>query len=76
MLEKVCAAITIIVTFVALWAIKMMDLPMFIAIPVVFVAVIACLVGIVFLFAEGRILTSARRAKAVPDAEDSLDEAA
>ena len=54
----------------------MMDLPIFIAIPIVLVVVIVCLVGIVFLFAEGRILTSARRAKAVPDAEGSLDEAA
>jgi len=66
----VCAGIS------KLWAIKMMDLPIFISLPVVFVAVIVCLIGIVFLFAEGGILTSARRAKAVPDAEDSLDEAA
>lgn len=76
MLEKVCAAVTIIVTFVALWAIKMMDPPIFIAIPIVFVAVIVCLIGIVFLFTEGRILTSTRRVKAIPDAEGSLDEAA
>ena len=61
MLEKVGAAVTIIGTFVALWAIKMMDLPIFIEIPLVIVAVIICLVGIVFLFSEGLILTSDRR---------------
>jgi len=63
MLEKVCAAATIIVTFVALWAIKTMDLPIFIGIPLVFVAVIICLVGIVFLFSEGPVLKSTRRVK-------------
>jgi len=63
MLEKVCAAATIIVTFVALWAIKTMDLPIFIGIPLVFVAVIICLVGIVFLFSEGAVLKSTRRVK-------------
>ena len=64
MLEKVGAAVTIIGTFVALWAIQMMDLPLFIAVPLVIVVVIICLVGIVFLFAEGTILTSAHRDKA------------
>lgn len=61
MLEKLGAAVTIIVSFVALWTIQMMDLPIFISIPLVFVAVIICLVGIVFLFSEGPVLTSARR---------------
>jgi ABC-type long-subunit fatty acid transport system fused permease/ATPase subunit len=65
MLEKVGAAVTIIVSFVALWTIQMMDLPIFLAIPLVFAAVIICLVGIVFLFAEGSILKEHRRQKAL-----------
>jgi hypothetical protein len=66
MLEKVGAAVTIIGTFVALWAIQMMDLLLFIAVPLVIVAVIICLVGIVFLFAEGTILTRDRGGKRTP----------
>jgi len=72
MLEKVGAAVTIIGIFVALWAIQMMDLPIFIAVPLVIVAVIICLVGIVFLFAEGTILTAAHRVETSPkDRRDS-----
>ena len=76
MLEKLAAAVTIAGTFVALCAIKMMDLPIFITVPLAIVAVIICLVGIVFLFAEGTILTSARRVEKAPIAEETLGETA
>ncbi len=72
MLEKVCAAVTIVGTFVALWTIKELDLLIFITIPLVIVAVIINLVGIVFLFCEGTILTSARRVKTSPQVGKTL----
>ncbi len=76
MVEKVAAAVTIAGTFVAMWAIKMMDLPIFITVPLVIVAVIICLIGIVFLFAEGTILPSARRVEKAPKAGETLEETA
>jgi hypothetical protein len=76
MLEKLAAAVTIAGTFVALCVIKMMDLPIFITVPLSIVAVIICLIGIVFLFAEGTILPSARRVEKAPKAGETLKETA
>jgi len=66
MVEKVGSAVTIIGTIAALWGIKMLNLSVFITAPLAFVGVIICLVGIVFLFSEGPILTSSRRVKTAP----------
>jgi hypothetical protein len=66
MLEKLGAFVVIIGTFAALYGIKTLNLPIFITVPLVIVGVIICLVGIVFLFSEGPILTSARRVKTAP----------
>jgi hypothetical protein len=54
----------------------MMDLPIFITVPLSIVAVIICLIGIVFLFAEGTILPSARRVEKAPKAGETLKETA
>jgi len=74
MLEKVGAAVTIGGTFLALWVIQMTNLPLFIAIPLVFVAVIICLVGIVFLFSEGPIFTSTSRVKTDSQVGETLED--
>lgn len=67
MLEKLGGVVAIVVTFAALWGIKMLNLSVFITAFFAFVGVIICLVGIVFVCSEGTILTSARRqAKSIP----------
>jgi hypothetical protein len=66
MLEKLGGFVAIVATFAALWGIKMLNLPVFITALFAFVGTIICLVGIVFLFSEGTILTSARRVKTAP----------
>ena len=76
MLEKVAGAVTIAGTFVAVWVIKMMDLPIFITVPLIFVDVIICIIGIVFLCSEGTILPSARRVEKAPKAGETLKEKA
>jgi hypothetical protein len=71
MLEKLGAVVVIVGTFAALYGLKTLNLPVFITVPIVIVAVIICLVGIVFLFSEGPILTSARQAKSIPQVGES-----
>ena len=66
MLEKLGGAVAIVATFAALWGINMLNLSIFITVPLAFVGVIICLVGIVFLFSDGPIFTSARRVKTAP----------
>lgn len=63
MLEKLGAIVVIVGAFTGLWGIKTWNLPMFITVPLAFVCTIICLVGIVFLFAEGRIFTKDHRVK-------------
>lgn len=66
MVEKLGGAVAIVAIFAALWGIKMLNLSIFITAPLAFVGVIICLVGIVFLFSDGPIFTSARRVKTAP----------
>ncbi|MHB9098726.1 MAG: hypothetical protein ACYC5X_13000 [Syntrophales bacterium] len=76
MLEKLGAVVVIVGTFMALWVIKTLNLPVFITVPLAFVCTIICLVGIVFLFSEGPILTSSRRVKMVPQVGKTMKETA
>jgi hypothetical protein len=76
MLEKLGAAVVIVGTFAALYGIKTLNLPIFITVPLVIVGVIICLVGIVFLFSEGPILTSAWRVKATSRVGKTMKETA
>ena len=76
MLEKLGAAVVIVGTFTALWGIKTLNLPVFIIVLLAFVCTIVCLVGIVFLFSEGPILTSSRRVKMVPHTGKTMKETA
>ncbi len=76
MVEKVGAAVTIIGTIAALWGIKMLNLPVFITALFAFVGTIICLVGIVFLFSDGPIFTSARRVKTAPQVGKTMKETA
>jgi hypothetical protein len=54
----------------------MLNLPVFITALFAFVGTIICLVGIVFLFSEGMILTSARRVKTAPRVGKTMKETA
>ncbi|MDO9228274.1 MAG: hypothetical protein Q7U03_01790 [Syntrophales bacterium] len=77
MVEKLGAAVVIVATVAALGVIKMLNLPVFVTALFAFVGVIICLVGIVFVFSEGTILTSARRqAKSIPQVGKTLKETA
>ena len=60
MVEKLGAAVAIVGTLAVLWVIKTLNLPVFTALFAI-VCVTIYLVCIVFLFSEGKILTSARR---------------
>jgi len=76
MLEKMGAVVVMVATCLALWWIQEMNLPVFIAVPLVIVGAMTYLVGVVFLFAEETILTSARRVETAPQVEETLEEAA
>lgn len=67
-----------VATCFALYWIREMKLPLFITIPIVFAGAIIYLVGVVFLFAEGTILTSAHQPQKETDPriEENLKEAA
>ena len=66
MLEKLGGFVTIVIAFVALWLISVFKPPTFVQIICAFVGSFVCLVGVVFLFSEGRILTKDRRGKRTP----------
>jgi hypothetical protein len=78
MLEKVGAFVVMVATCFALYWIREMKLPLFITIPIVFAGAIIYLVGVVFLFAEGTILSSAHQSpkEIDPRIEKNLKEAA
>lgn len=76
MLEKVGAVVALVATCVALWWMKEMNLPVLITVPLAFVGAIVYLVAVVFLFAEGTILISERRAEPAPQVKEPLKEAA
>ena len=67
MLEKLLGFVTIVVAFVALWLISAFQPPIFVQIICAFVGAFVCLIGIVIVFSEGPVFTSARRqAKSIP----------
>ena len=66
MLEKLGGFATIVVAVAALGLISYFNPPTFVQIICAFAGSIVCLIGIVFLFSEGQILTKDRRAKAAP----------
>jgi len=67
MLEKLGGFVTIVIAFVALWLISVFKPPTFVQIICAFVGAFVCLIGIVIVFSEGPIFTSARRqAKSIP----------
>lgn len=76
MLEKLGAAVVIVASFVGLWGIKMLNLPLLITIPLTIAGVIICLVGIVFLFSEGPIFPSTRLVKTAPQTGKIMKETA
>lgn len=76
MLEKLGGAVAMVVSIAAMAGLKMLNLPVFITAFLVFVCVMIYLVGIVFVFSEGTILTSARRVKTAPQVGKTLKETA
>jgi len=57
MLEKLGGFVTIVVAVAALCLISVFEPPTFVQIICAFAGSVVCLVGVVFLFSEGRILT-------------------
>lgn len=66
MLEKLGGLATIIVAVTGLALISVFQPPTFVQIICALVGSVVCLVGVVFLFAEGQILTKDRRVKTAP----------
>jgi hypothetical protein len=66
MLEKLGGFATIVVAMTGLTLISVFQPPTFVQIICALVGSFVCLVGVVFLFAEGRILTKDRRVKTAP----------
>jgi hypothetical protein len=68
MLEKLGGFVTIVVAVAALCLISIFEPPTFVQIICALVGSFVCLVGVVFLFSEGQILTKDFRAKKTPKA--------
>ncbi|MEK7826297.1 MAG: hypothetical protein AAB299_00940 [Thermodesulfobacteriota bacterium] len=66
MLEKLGGTVAMIGSIAAMAGLNMLNLPVFITALLVFVCVMIYLGGIVFLFAEGQILTRDRWGKRPP----------
>ena len=66
MLEKLGGFVTIVVAVVGLVLTSVLKPPLFVQIVCALVGSFVCLIGIVFLFAEGRIFTKDRRVKTAP----------
>ena len=66
MLEKLGGLVTIVVGAVGLVLTSVFKPPLFVQIICAFVGSFVCLIGVVFLFAEGRIFTKDRRVKKAP----------
>jgi len=76
MLEKLGGVVAIVASMAAMAGLSRLNLPIFINIPLVFVCVMIYLGGVVFLFSEGPIFTSARRVKMAPQVGKTLQETA
>jgi zinc transporter ZupT len=68
MLEKLGGLVTIIVAVAALWLISIFKPPTFVQVICAFAGSIVCLIGVVFLFSEGQILTKDFKVKKAPKA--------
>jgi hypothetical protein len=66
MLEKLGGLATIVIAITALCLISVYDPPTFVQIICALVGSVVCLLGIVFLFSEGQILTKDFRIKKAP----------
>ncbi len=66
MLEKLGGFVTIVAAATMLYLISVFKPPLFVQIIGAFAGSVICLIGIVFLFAEGRIFTKDRRVKTPP----------
>ena len=66
MLEKLGGLFAIVVAVTGLALISVFEPPTFVQIICALVGSFVCLVGVVFLFAEERILTKDRRGKSAP----------
>jgi len=66
MLEKLGGFVTIVIAVTGLALISVYKPPTFVQIICALVGSIVCLLGVVFLFAEGQILTKDRRVKKAP----------
>jgi hypothetical protein len=67
MWEKLGGFVTIVVAITVLCLISVFEPPVFVQIICALAGSFVCLVGIVFLFAEGRLLTKDRKVKTVPE---------
>ena len=65
-MEKLGGLATIVVAVVALRLISVYEPPIFVQVVCAFAGSIVFLFGVVFLFAEGRLLTKDRRGKRAP----------
>jgi capsular polysaccharide biosynthesis protein len=63
LLQRLGGVATIIISFAGLALISHLEPPTFVQIIMAFIVSIACLIGIVFLFAEGLIWTKEGRGK-------------
>ncbi len=68
MLEKLGGLVTIVVAVAGLSLISVFEPPTFVQIICAFVGSIVCLIGVVFLFSEGQILTKDFKVKKAPKA--------
>lgn len=66
MLEKLGGLATIIVAVAGLALISVFEPPTFVQIICALIGSIVCLIGVVFLFSEGKIFTRDRLVKTVP----------
>lgn len=66
MLEKVGGFLTIVIAVAALALISAYEPPIYVQIIGALVGSMVCLIGVVFMFAEGQILTGDRKAKTAP----------
>jgi hypothetical protein len=66
MLEKLGGLVTIVVAVAVLYLVSVFQPPIFVQIICAFAGSIVCLIGVVFLFSEGQILTKDFKVKKAP----------
>jgi hypothetical protein len=66
MLEKLGGFLTIVIAVTVLALISVYEPPVYAQIILALVGSIVCLIGVVFLFAEGQIFTKDRKGKTAP----------